>query len=55
MSDENQQRLDKVQNQIRRICGHEDMSDKQFESFRKLVQEQVALTGGVEELKEIFK
>jgi hypothetical protein len=53
MTDVDEQRLEQIRAKIRRIDGHKELSPKQFESLRALVQEAESLTGG-SSLDEIF-
>lgn len=58
MSDANQQRLDEIRAQLRRIYGHKELSAKQKSSVAKLIREQVMIEfGGVEEFlnSQIFQ
>jgi hypothetical protein len=48
------QRLDQIRAKIRRINGHKELSPKQWQSLKALVQESEALTGG-SSVDEIFK
>jgi hypothetical protein len=54
MNDAEQQRLDQIRAKLRRIAGHKELSRKQLESVRALVQESESITGG-SSIEELFK
>jgi hypothetical protein len=45
MNDADQQHLEEIRTKIRRIAGHKELSGKQIESLRSLVQQAEKLTG----------
>ena len=54
MNDADQQRLNVIRAKIRRITGNKELSGKQIESLKTLVQESETLTGG-SPLDDTFK
>lgn len=56
MSDADEERLDQIRAKIRRINGHKELSEKQWQSMKALTQELCALEGhNPEEIFKLFK
>ena len=51
---DDQQRLEEIRAKLRRIAGHKQLSPRQIDSAKALVQESEQLTGG-SDIDEIFK
>jgi hypothetical protein len=49
-----QKRLNEIRSKLQRISGHENLSAKQLQSLKALVQESESLTGG-SSIDELFK
>ena len=46
MTDADQQHLNEIRTKIRRIAGHKELSGKQIETLKALIQQAETLTGG---------